>query len=118
MAKKLAVIDFGSTYTAYIFRTFEKMGFEFEPFEVTQENPGLDRVALKRHAELMLKNGLMLNEKISKNWMFSWIGTGLMQRWIMDTKHQCCVPLANLLIKDISSAVTKQCRGVFLAKQS
>lgn len=39
MPKKLAVIDFGSKYTAFIHRSLEKLGFEFEKFEVTEENP-------------------------------------------------------------------------------
>ncbi|TFG17135.1 MAG: hypothetical protein EU530_11035 [Promethearchaeota archaeon] len=39
MQKKLAVIDFGSKYTAYIHRSLEKLGFEFEQFEVTEKNP-------------------------------------------------------------------------------
>jgi len=39
MSKKLAVIDFGSKYTAFIHRSLEKLGFEFEQFEVSEEKP-------------------------------------------------------------------------------
>ncbi len=39
MPNKLAIIDFGSKYTAFIYRSLEKLGFEFEKFEVTEENP-------------------------------------------------------------------------------
>jgi GMP synthase (glutamine-hydrolysing) len=39
MVKNLAVIDFGSKYTAFIHRSLEKLGFNFEKYEVTTENP-------------------------------------------------------------------------------
>ena len=39
MPKKLAVIDFGSKYTALIYRSLQKLGYEFEKFEVTEEKP-------------------------------------------------------------------------------
>ncbi len=39
MSLKLAVIDFGSTYTEYIHRTLKKLQFPFEKFEVTKEKP-------------------------------------------------------------------------------
>lgn len=39
MPKKLAVIDFGSKYTALIYRSLQKLGYEFEKFEVTKEKP-------------------------------------------------------------------------------
>jgi GMP synthase (glutamine-hydrolysing) len=39
MLKKLAVIDFGSKYTAFIYRSLQKLGFKYEKFEVSKEKP-------------------------------------------------------------------------------
>lgn len=54
MQKNLAVIDFGSKYTAFIHRSLEKLGFEFKKFEVTEENPDGQEVFEK------IKNGKWL----------------------------------------------------------
>ena len=63
MPKKLAVIDFGSKYTAFIHRSLEKLGFEFEKFEVTEENP----------------DGQEIFEKILEDKAFG----GLVREWMM-----------------------------------
>jgi GMP synthase (glutamine-hydrolysing) len=39
MVKKLAVIDFGSKYTASIHQSLEKLGYDFDKYEVSIENP-------------------------------------------------------------------------------
>ena len=39
MHEKLAVIDFGSAYTAFIYKSLERLGYNFEKFEVTKEKP-------------------------------------------------------------------------------
>ncbi len=38
MSMKLAVIDFGSTYTAFLHQSLQKLGYDYTEFEVTQDN--------------------------------------------------------------------------------
>jgi len=39
MSERIAVIDFGSTYTEFIYRSLQKLGYDFEKFVVTKDKP-------------------------------------------------------------------------------